>query len=128
MMRRERRRERRHPIRRLKERIMTAMSLAGFLAGLLKHVPDIGKFLTLAEAFIAAPVEEKWSAFKPVGDLLYPILLDMLKIQASSYDLHALEAELEAKGFDGSRLKAIWESLSPILLPILMEFLRGKVG
>lgn len=123
-----RRKPLRHPVRNFKDRIMTAMSFAGFLAGLLKYVPNIDDFIVAAEALLNAPLEEKWDRLKPIGDLLWPVILDMTKLKASEYDIVAMEAELEAKGFDGHRLRKIWDGLSPLLVPLIIEFLKGKVG
>lgn len=124
-MKRQRRRLRRDPNRKpLREKIMSVLSLAGFLSGLLKYSVNIPEFIRSAEAFINAPLEEKWDKFKPVGDLLWPIVVDMTKMKAQELDLKALQADLEAQGFDGSRLKKIWEALSPLLVPLLLEYLK----
>ncbi len=104
---------------------MSILSLSGFLAGLLKYSVNIPEFIRAAEEFINAPIEDKFDKFIPVGKILWPIVVDMTKISASSYDLKALEAEFEAQGFDGSRLKKIWEVLGPIALPLILEFLKG---
>lgn len=103
---------------------MDMLPLSGFLAGLVKHVGDIKPFLEAAEAFMDAPVEEKWPKFKPVGDIVWPIALDLLKFKASANDFGALSAQLEAQGFDGARLKRIWDAISPVLLPLLLQYLK----
>lgn len=108
---------------------MTALTLSGFLAGLLKHVPNIPAFVTAAEEFINAPIEDRFEKFIPLGRLLWPILVDMTRLKASEHhDLGALNAQLEAQGFDGKRLAKLWEVLGPIALPLLLKFLTPKAG
>jgi hypothetical protein len=123
------RRQRRRPFRKLKDKIVTALTLSGFLAGLLKYVNDIPAFIKAAEDFIEAPIEDRFEKFIPLGRLLWPILVDMTKLKASeNHDLVALNAQLEAQGFDGKRLAKIWEILGPIALPLLLKFLTPKAG
>lgn len=129
-MRRERRaarrRERNENRKPLRERIMTILTWSGFLGGLLKHSVNLPAFVAALEVFAAAPVEQKWETFKPVGDIVWPVAVDLIKFSAQEYDVHALEAQFEAQAIDIARLKQLWDVLSPILLPLLLEFIKGK--
>ena len=97
-----------------------------FLAGLIKHGTDVPKLLDLGDKFIKADWGQKWPAFRDLMDLLHPIILDMGLFSAQEFNVTALEAEIAALGFDGSRLKKLFDALAPILVPLLLSAIKNK--
>ena len=105
---------------------MTIVNWSQFIGGLIKHSIDIPKIIELGQKFVEASWADKWPAFKELVDLLYPIILDMGQFSAQSYDATALEAQLTAQSVDLAKLNKLWDLLSPILIPILMDRLKQK--
>lgn len=100
-----------------------------FIGGLIKHSVDIGKVLELGEIFAKAEWTAKWPAFRDLMDVIWPVILDMGLFSAQEFNVSALEAQLEAQGFDGSRLKKLkdlFDLLAPVLIPILVGAIQKK--
>lgn len=114
-------RRRIRPIRKAKERVVSLISWGQFLSGLLKHSVSIPQLIELGTAFAEASLADKWDAFKALMDVIWPVIVDMGGFSAQSVDVHALEAEFEAQAIDLAKLKKLWDFLSPILVPILVD-------
>jgi hypothetical protein len=97
-----------------------------FIGGIIKHSVDIGKVLELGDVFIKAEWTQKWPAFRDLMDVIWPVILDMGLFSAQDFNVAALEAQVEALGFDGSRLKKLFELLAPIIIPIVVGAIQKK--
>lgn len=118
------------------------MDYRQFLMFFLAHLNLLPLLAAAVEKIVAATgAVAKWDAIKSLGDILAPVIEELMWPAVAATET---EAELEGKivaglaampqaagveplAWDGSRLRTIFKVVGP-LLPILLQLLTGLTG
>ena len=92
------------------------MNWPAFLAWALKNAPAVPQIFSMTSAIVEAEFPDKWPTTKPLGDFVWPIIVELREIAthvaSGDADVQAMEADIVAAGLRLDQLRKLYELLA----------------